>query len=98
MIVLPLTVLLYVLYYLLTNNNLTKLLILGSCLIIGGGFGNIYDRIMYNSVTDFLHFNFVIFHTGIVNLADISITSGFIFLMYEFFVNRRIINLKTLKK
>ena len=86
MIVFPLIVLIYLLYYLLTGNNINKLLIFGICLIISGGLGNIYDRIMYNSVTDFLHFDFVLFHTGIVNMADISVTAGFFILMYEFFI------------
>jgi signal peptidase II len=97
MIVLPLIVLVYVLYYLLNSNNLSNLLILGMCLIIGGGFGNIYDRIMYSSVTDFMRFNFVLFHTGIVNIADISVTAGFFILLYEFLVNRKLLNRKTSK-
>jgi len=97
MIVLPLIVLVYVLYYLLNSNNLSNLLILGMCLIIGGGFGNIYDRIMYSSVTDFMRFNFVLFHTGIVNIADISVTAGFFILLYEFLVNRKLLNWKTSK-
>jgi signal peptidase II len=95
MIVLPLIVLIYALYYLLTSNDLTRLLILGISLIIGGGLGNIIDRVMYNSVTDFLYFDFVVFHTGIVNMADISLTAGFFILFYELFVKRWIINLKT---
>jgi len=95
MIVLPSIVLLYALYYLFTENNLSNLLTLGFCLIIGGGFGNIYDRILYNSVTDFLQFDFVIFHTGIVNIADISLTTGFFILMYEYLVKRRILDQKT---
>lgn len=83
MIFLPLIVLGYALLYLLKNNNLSKLLTLGSCMIIGGGLGNIYDRIIYGSVTDFLYFDFVLFHTGIVNMADISLTIGFFILIYE---------------
>jgi len=98
MIVLPSIVLLYALYYLFTENNLSNLLTLGFCLIIGGGFGNIYDRILYNSVTDFLQFDFVIFHTGIVNIADISLTTGFFILMYEYFINRRILKRNTSDK
>lgn len=98
MIVLPLIVLIYALYYLLTSNDLTNLLIIGISLIIGGGLGNIIDRIMYNSVTDFLHFDFVVFQTGIVNMADISLTAGFFILFYELFVLRWIKNLKTSKK
>jgi len=98
MIVLPSIVLLYALYYLFTENNLSNLLTLGFCLIIGGGFGNIYDRILYNSVTDFLQFDFVIFHTGIVNIADISLTTGFFILMYEYLNNRRILKRNTSDK
>ena len=89
MIILPLIVLGYALYYLLKNNNLSRLLPLGFCLIIGGGLGNIYDRIIYGSVTDFLYFDFVLFHTGIVNMADISLTTGFSIIIYEFLINRR---------
>jgi signal peptidase II len=98
MIILPLIVLGYALYYLLISNKLSKLLILGICFIIGGGLGNIYDRAMYGSVTDFLYFDFVVFHTGVVNMADISLTAGFFILIYEIFVNRRILNLKTTEK
>lgn len=57
-------------------------------MIIGGGLGNINDRIIYGSVTDFLYFDFVLFHTGIVNMADISLTIGFFILIYEFLINR----------
>ncbi len=51
--------------------------------IIGGGVGNVYDRAMHlGAVTDFLHFNtgFWIIRTGVLNIADLSITFGAIFL------------------
>jgi signal peptidase II len=98
MIFLPLIVLGYALYYLFKNNNLSRLLTLGFCLIIGGGLGNIYDRIIYGSVTDFLYFDFVLFHTGIVNMADISLTTGFFILIYEFLINRGDLNLESSEK
>jgi signal peptidase II len=56
--------------------------------------GNIYDRILYGSVTDFISFDFVLFHTGIVNIADISVTAGFFIPAYEFLVNRMILKRK----
>jgi signal peptidase II len=62
--------------YLLTKRNLTNMAIIGTCFIIGGGIGNIYDRIVYGSVTDFLHIDFVIFQTAIFNMADVSIMTG----------------------
>ena len=94
LIIIPLIVLGYGLYYLLTSNLHSKLFILGLCLIVGGGFGNIIDRILYGSVTDFLHFNFVVFQTGIVNMADISVTAGFFILIYELYINRPRLNPK----
>ncbi len=90
MIILPLVVIGYALYYILTKNDLSKLMVTGICLIIGGGLGNIIDRIIYGSVTDFLQFDFVLFHTGIVNIADISVTAGFFILLYEMYFKSRI--------
>lgn len=89
MIILPLIVVGYGLYYLMRITNVSKLLIIGISFAIGGGLGNIYDRILYGSVTDFLYFDFVLFHTGIVNMADISVTIGFFLIMYEFYINGR---------
>jgi signal peptidase II len=94
MIIFPLIVLVYALYYLFTSDKLSRLSTLGICLFIGGGFGNVYDRIIYGSVTDFLRFDFVLFHTGIVNMADISITTGFFIIFFEMIINRKNLNFK----
>ena len=51
--------------------------LVGFCCIIGGGIANVYDRIVYGSVTDFLHLDFGGFlRTGIFNLADVSVMVG----------------------
>ena len=88
MIILPLIVIGYGLFYLMKRNNVPKLLMIGISFAIGGGLGNIYDRILFGSVTDFLYFDFVLFHTGIVNMADISVTIGFFMIVYELYINR----------
>lgn len=98
MIVFPLIVIGYALYYMMKNNSVSKLLTIGISFAIGGGLGNIYDRIFYGSVTDFLYFDFVLFHTGIVNMADISVTIGFFMIMYELYISRSKINCKTIEK
>ena len=49
---------------------------IGLCSVAGGGIGNIFDRVMYGSVTDFLYVRVGIFQTGIFNFADVSITAG----------------------
>ncbi|RZL66510.1 MAG: signal peptidase II, partial [Pedobacter sp.] len=74
--VLPILVLGYGLWFLYSNKNLPRLMQIGVCFLIGGGIGNIYDRIVYGSVTDFLHLDFVLFRTGIFNMADVSIMVG----------------------
>lgn len=74
--ILPVIVLGYGLYYLLFKRDLPKIMQIGLCFLIGGGIGNIFDRLMYGSVTDFLHIDFGLFRTGIFNLADVSIMTG----------------------
>jgi len=57
----------------------------GFCLIIGGSFGNIFDRFYYSSVIDFIDFHIGNFHWFIFNVADIFITVGvLILIMFEF--------------
>ena len=74
--ILPMVSLGLAFFYLLTKRNLTNVTIIGICFIIGGGAGNIYDRLVHGSVTDFLHIDFVIFQTAIFNMADVSIMTG----------------------
>jgi signal peptidase II len=79
---LPLMVLGFGLGYLILKSSLSKQTMLGIAFVIGGGIGNIYDRLIYGSVTDFLHIDLGIVQTGIFNLADVSIMMGvFIVLM-----------------
>ncbi len=73
---LPMAVLGFGLGFLFMKTNLPKATLLGFTFVIGGGIGNIYDRLVYGTVTDFLHIDFGIFQTGIFNMADVSITTG----------------------
>lgn len=60
-----------------------------SC-IIGGGISNLHDRIIYDGfVTDFLNFGIGRLRTGILNLADVSITFGAMFLLVTQYVKSR---------
>lgn len=81
--VLPIAVLLYGLYFLFTQKRLSRLMQIGLCFLIGGGIGNVFDRIIYGSVTDFMHMDFVLFRTGIFNMADVSIMTGIGLLLTE---------------
>ena len=89
LIILPAIVLLMGLYFIMTKGRLSQLTIIGAAFVIGGGIGNLYDRIMFGSVTDFLHIDFIIFQTGIFNLADVSIMIGMGMIVTAAYVNRR---------
>jgi signal peptidase II len=86
--IIPLIVLICALGYLMTKRNLTNLTILALCFVVGGGIGNIYDRVIYGSVTDFMHIDFVLFQTGIFNMADVSIMIGVFIVLFEFYNDR----------
>ncbi len=58
----------------------------GFMMVFGGSLGNMYDRLYYSSVPDFIDFHFNNFHWFIFNVADIFITLGVFLLIYsEFF-------------
>ena len=50
-------------------------------LIIGGAIGNLYDRIIYKAVPDFIDFHIKDFHWFTFNIADIFISLGIIFMI-----------------
>ncbi|MET3114361.1 signal peptidase II [Pedobacter sp. CG_S7] len=82
---LPLMFLAYGLYYLLTKPGLEKVYAIGLCFVIGGGIGNLFDRILYGAVTDFLHLDLGVFQTGVFNLADVSIMIGMVMLLFQIY-------------
>ena len=64
--------------------------------ILGGAIGNLYDRIYYKAVPDFLDFHFGEFHWFIFNIADVFITVGIIFMIFIEIMESR--NLKIYEK
>jgi len=74
--VLPIVILLVMLFSILKNGKINKWQALAFAFVIGGGIGNLIDRILYNSVTDFFHIRIGFLKTGIFNMADVSVTLG----------------------
>ncbi len=89
LVVLPVVALLLGLGYIIMKTSINKYKLLGIILIIGGGIGNLYDRVMHGSVTDFMHIDFVIFQTGIFNVADMSIMAGMGIILLDAFLERK---------
>jgi signal peptidase II len=54
-------------------------------LILGGAFGNLYDRVRYHYVIDFLEVRIVHYHWPDFNVADSCIVIGACLLMIEIF-------------
>ena len=59
------------------------------CLLLMGAIGNLYDRLMFRYVRDFIDFKPRIpgiGHWAVFNFADICITTGVIYLFFEFII------------
>lgn len=90
--VFPILILLLLLLSILKKTHLNKWLIIAFAFVIGGGIGNLIDRIAYGSVTDFLFLSMGPVKTGIFNMADVSVTLGGIFIILFSFKHKRIFN------
>tara|TARA_B100000963_G_scaffold157992_1_gene137513 strand:- start:566 stop:1057 length:492 start_codon:yes stop_codon:yes gene_type:complete len=51
-------------------------------IILGGALGNLYDRISFRSVPDFIDFHIGDFHWFIFNVSDIFISIGVLFMIF----------------
>ena len=59
-------------------------------MVVGGALGNLYDRIFFNAVPDFIDFHIGEFHWFIFNVADMFISLGVIFMiLYELIDNNK---------
>ena len=69
----------YVPLYLLFKARGAQIYLLS--LVLGGSLGNLFDRVYYYAVPDFIDIHIGNFHWFIFNVADIFITVGIIGLM-----------------
>ena len=51
--------------------------------VLGGSLGNVFDRIYYSAVPDFIDFHINDFHWFVFNVADIFITLGIVCLIFD---------------
>jgi signal peptidase II len=81
--------LLAVLYipWLINQYKKNILIVIGLLLILGGAIGNLYDRINYGYVIDFIYLNFAEFYWPAFNVADSAISVGVLLFLYGSFKN-----------
>ena len=71
-------VILFIFIMLIKNKGFKRYALL---MIFGGAIGNLFDRIFFKAVPDFIDFHIGQFHWFVFNLADIFITIGVIFMI-----------------
>lgn len=72
-------------YAIKKSGDMSNAKLVSFALIVAGGLGNIYDRIVYDRhVTDFMNIGIGDLRTGIFNFADVCITAGVIMMLFSF--------------
>ena len=79
---------LMIIYFIIKTKDYRKYFFL---IILGGSLGNLFDRIYYSAVPDFINLHYNDFHWFIFNVADIFVSFGIICLIFDeiFFNNRK---------
>lgn len=75
-------------YWLLKEQDFNKVTILSVGTIIGGALGNIYDRLTLGYVVDFIDVYAGTWHWPVFNVADMAISVGVIFLVWQLLLVR----------
>ena len=73
-------VILFLFYLIFRSNFFDKICF---SIVLGGALGNLYDRLVYFAVPDFIDFHLEDFHWFTFNIADIFITIGIILLIIK---------------
>jgi len=76
----------YLIYLMVIADNSGKIII---SLIIGGAIGNLYDRLTYFAVPDFIDFHIESFHWFTFNIADVFISLGIISMIGKEFIFKK---------
>ena len=74
-LVLPIIIIAGLIYYLLRYRHIETVKFSLTC-ILAGALGNMYDRLRYGYVTDFIDVYYKQYHWPAFNIADMSITFG----------------------
>lgn len=75
--------------YIKKLQRVNKLTIISLGIMIGGIIGNLFDRVIYQAVIDYLSFNFFGYGFPVFNLADIGITIGACLLIIDLIIEEK---------
>ena len=71
-------IIIFIFFMIVRNGNIKRYPLI---MIFAGAIGNLYDRIVYKAVPDFIDFHVGEFHWFIFNVADIFISLGVFFMI-----------------
>ena len=84
--ILIIVLIIIIFFIILKNRGLKKYSLL---MVLGGALGNLYDRIYFKAVPDFIDFHIGNFHWFIFNVSDIFISLGVLFLISLELINNK---------
>lgn len=86
LILLPSIIVFVAAFYTAFSGNIPLSQLVSLSCVIGGGMGNLFDRIFNEGIViDFLNFGIGNLRTGILNVADLSVTFGaIVFIILQF--------------
>ena len=84
--ILIIVLIIIIFFMILKNKGLKKYSLL---MVLGGALGNLYDRIYFKAVPDFIDFHIGNFHWFIFNVSDIFISLGVLLLISLELVNNK---------
>ena len=84
--ILIIVLIIIIFFMILRSKGLKKYSLL---MVLGGALGNLYDRIYFKAVPDFIDFHIGNFHWFIFNVSDIFISLGVIFLISLELINNK---------
>ena len=84
--ILIIVLIIIIFFMILRSKGLKKYSLL---MVLGGALGNLYDRIYFKAVPDFIDFHIGNFHWFIFNVSDIFITLGVLFLISLELINNK---------
>ena len=76
----------FILIMVFKSDGLKKLALI---MILGGAVGNVFDRVFYKAVPDFIDFHLENFHWFIFNIADVFISLGVLILILLEFIGSK---------
>ena len=84
--ILIIALIIIIFFMILKNRGFKKYSLL---MVLGGALGNLYDRIYFKAVPDFIDFHIGNFHWFIFNVSDIFISLGVLFLISSELINNK---------